>query len=798
MKFTLDWLKDHLETEKDLDTIVDTLTNIGLEIESVEDKSKTFNDFTVAEVIKAEQHPDADRLRVCSVKTIDGVFQVVCGAPNARTGMKGIFAPENSFIPGTGIRLKKSKIRGVESCGMLVSEKEMDISDEHDGIIEVEAKYNLGDKFIDVFNLNDPVIEINITPNRGDCLSVRGIARDLAAAGLGKLKENTLINNIAGTFESLVKWEKDFKGDEEYICPGVAGRYFKNVVNKESPLWLQQRLKAIGLRPISTLVDITNYITYDLGRPLHVYDADKIKGNLKMRFAKEKETCLTLDEAKYECRTDMIVIADNDKLHGIGGVMGGLDSGCSLDTKNVFLEVALFDPISVTKAGRYLKLQSDARYRFERGIDSSSIDWGVQAATKMIIDLCGGEVSKTVQTNILNTNVKQINFNTDKVTSLGGVEISIKEQKNILESLGFAVQEQNNILIITPPSFRPDIHDEADIVEEILRIYGFDKIPLIDIQDKDSKKNILNSNLKSFYKIKRVIANQGYLEAVTWSFMDKQVAKLVSDNVIEIKNPISSDLNVMRPSNVPNLLHAINLNKSKMINRGKLFEVGPIFSESLEDRQTNVATGISYGNISEGNWNSNSKDIDVFDIKADLMRILDSLNTPINNLNYEKIENKIFHPGKSSSLRIGKNIIANFGELNPILLKSMNIQNPVMAFEVFTDALGQFQNKKTSTIAAFDNNPFQMVERDFAFLFPNSVKADEIISKIKKIDKKLINKVSIFDVYEGDKIAKDTKSIAIRVLLQPLEKTFNDEEIESLSTQIIDVITINFKATLRK
>ena len=414
MKFTLDWLKDHLETKKDLDTIVDTLTNIGLEIESVEDKSKTFNDFTVAEVIKAEQHPDADRLRVCSVKTIDGVFQVVCGAPNARTGMKGIFAPENSFIPGTGIRLKKSKIRGVESCGMLVSEKEMDISDEHDGIIEVEAKYNLGDKFIDVFNLNDPVIEINITPNRGDCLSVRGIARDLAAAGLGKLKENTLINNIAGTFESLVKWEKDFKGDEEYICPGVAGRYFKNVVNKESPLWLQQRLKAIGLRPISALVDITNYITYDLGRPLHVYDADKIKGNLKMRFAKEKETCLTLDEAKYECRTDMIVIADNDKLHGIGGVMGGLDSGCSLDTKNVFLEVALFDPISVTKAGRYLKLQSDARYRFERGIDSSSIDWGVQAATKMIIDLCGGEVSKTVQTNILNTNVKQINLNTDK------------------------------------------------------------------------------------------------------------------------------------------------------------------------------------------------------------------------------------------------------------------------------------------------------------------------------------------------------------------------------------------------
>ena len=798
MKFTLDWLKDHLETEKDLDTIVDTLTNIGLEIESVEDKSKAFNDFTVAEVIKAEQHPDADRLRVCSVKTIDGIFQVVCGAPNARTGMKGIFAPENSFIPGTGISLKKSKIRGVESCGMLVSEREMGISDEHDGIIEVDTKYNLGDKFIDVFDLNDPVIEINITPNRGDCLSVRGVARDLAAAGIGQLKENTLLNNIEGTFESHIKWEKDFTGNEEYICPGVAGRYFKNVINKESPSWLQQRLIAIGLRPISALVDITNYITYDLGRPLHVYDADKIKGNLKMRFAKEKETCLTLDEVKYECKTDMVVIADNDKLHGIGGVMGGLESGCSIDTTNVFLEVALFDPISITKTGRYLKLQSDARYRFERGVDFTSIDWGVQAATKMIINLCGGEVSKTVQTNILDTDIKKINFNTDKVKSLGGVEISIKEQKNILESLGFVVEEKNNILIITPPSFRPDIDDETDIVEEILRIHGFDKIPLKDIQDKESKKNILNPNLKSFYKIKRVIANQGYLEAVTWSFMDENIAKLVSDNVIKIKNPISSDLNVMRPSNVPNLLQAINFNKSKMINKGKLFEVGPIFNENLDDRQINVATGISYGNISGGNWNSNSKDIDVFDIKLDLMQILDTINTPINNLNYEKIENKIFHPGKSSSLRIGKNIIANFGEINPILLKSMDIKNSVMAFEIFTDALAQFQSKKTSTIKAFDNNPFQMVERDFAFLFPKSVRADEIISKINKIDKKIINKVSIFDVYEGEKIEKDTKSIAIRVLLQPLEKTFKDEEIESLSAQIIDMIAINFKATLRQ
>jgi len=798
MKFTLSWLKDHLETNKDLNTIVDTLTNIGLEVEGVEDKSKTFNDFTVAKVLKAEKHPDSDRLKVCNVKSIDGTFQVVCGAPNVREGMKGIFAPENSFIPSTGVKLKKSKIRGVESCGMLVSEREMGISDEHDGIIEVDAKYSLGEKFIEIFNLDDPVIEINITPNRGDCLSIRGVARDLAAAGLGKLKENTLIKNIKGTFDSPIQWEKDFKGNEEYICPGVAGRYFKNVTNKESPTWLQQRLKAIGLRPISALVDITNYITYDLGRPLHVYDADKISGNLKMRFAKENETCLTLDEENRKCTNDMIVISDDQQLHGIGGVMGGLDSGCSIDTKNVFLEVALFDPISVTKTGRQLKLQSDARYRFERGIDSTSIEWGIAAATKMILDLCGGDVSKTAQTQVLETKQKIIDFNTDKIKSLGGVEVPKETQKSILESLEFHVSEKSNIFNITVPSFRPDIVGEADIVEEILRIYGFDRIPLTNISDNNNKKNVLSNELKSFYKIKRVIANTGYLEAVTWSFMDEKVAKLLSDNVIKIKNPISADLDVMRSSNIPNLLTAVNLNKSKMITSGKIFEVGPIFDATWEEKQVNVATAIGYGNVSGNNWNSKNKDIDVFDIKSDLMQILKSLNVPIDNFNYEAINNKTFHPGKSSSLRIGKNIVANFGELNPILLKSLDISNLVVAFEIFTETLAQFQSNKKSTISAFDNNPFQTVERDFAFLLPKTIKANDMVNKIKKIDKKIINKVTIFDVYKGEKIENDSKSIAIRVLLQPLEKTFTDEEIESISNQIIDTIISSFNAILRK
>jgi len=796
MKFTLSWLKEHLDTKADLNLITNTLTNIGLEIENVEDKSADYNNFTVAKVISAEKHPDADRLKVCKVQTISGTSQVVCGAPNARAGMMGIFAPENSFIPGTGIFLKKSKIRGVESSGMLVSEREMDLSDEHDGIIEVHDKYKIGEKFIKIFNLDDPIIEINITPNRSDCLSVRGIARDLAAAGLGKLKE-LKVKKISNSFTSPMKWKKIFNKDEEFICPGVAGRFFKNLKNGPSPTWLQRRLKAIGLRPISALVDITNYITYDLGRPLHVYDADKIKGDLIMRFAKNNEKCLTLDEINYDCSNDMVVIADEKQLHGIGGVMGGLESGCGLETTNVFLEVALFDPISVTKTGRKLKLQSDARYRFERGLDPESINWGVEVASMMINDLCGGECSDVVTTEINKISSKKIKFNTNKPYSLGGIEISVNDQISILESLGFSITRDKDSLNIIVPSFRPDIEGEADIVEEILRIYGFDKIPLTNIQKEEEKRNVLDSNLKSFYKIRRLLANNGYLEAVTYSFMDEIKAKIISKDLIKIQNPISADLNVMRPSIFPNLLESISSNKSKMYFSGKLFEVGPIFDNSYNNKQKNTATSIAYGLSDENNWLSNKKNIDVFDAKKDLFNILNDLNVPVDNLQYETINNNVYHPGKSSSLRIGRNIIAKFGELHPILLKAIDVDIPVVGFEIFIDSLEQFNIKKSSTKSAFDTNPYQMVERDFAFLSPKSIKAIDIVSKIKKIDKKIINKVTIFDVYEGDKLPADKKSIALRVLLQPQEKTFTDAEIEKISNQIIDLVTTDFDAILR-
>ncbi len=797
MKFTLSWLKDHLDTSSNLHTIIDTLTNIGLEIESIEDKSETYKYFTVGKVIKAEKHPDADKLKVCEVETIKGNFQVVCGAPNAITGMHGIFAPENSLIPGTGLHLKKTKIRGVDSCGMLVSEREMGISDEHEGIIEVDKKHKVGEKFVKIFNLDDPIIEINITPNRSDCLSVRGIARDLAAAGLGSLK-NLEFTKINDTFKSPLKWKKNFKNDQENICPGVAGRFFKNVKNGPSPQWLQQRLTAIGLRPISKLVDITNYITHDLGRPLHVYDADKISGNLTMRYAQDGEQCLALNEVKYNCTKQMVVISDDKELHGIGGVMGGLNSGCSLDTTNVFLEVALFDPVSVTKTGRKLNLQSDARFRFERGIDPESIYWGVEAASQMINNLCGGDCSEIVSTEILKNVSKQITFNTKMIHSYGGIDINIKEQIKILESLGFKVKKANDELNIIVPPYRPDIEGEADIVEEILRIYGFDKIPIREIQNSEEKRETLGSNLQPYYKAKRFIALNGYTEVVTWSFMDKTKANVIENELINLENPISIDLNVMRPSTFPNLLQSINPNKAKMYLSGKIFEVGPNFSNEFKDKQQNVASAIAYGLIDEDNWLSSTKNVDLYKIKADLFLVLQNLNVPIDNLIYDEIKNNIYHPGKSSSVKIGKNLIANFGELHPILLKTMDVDNQVFGFEIFLDNLTQFQNKKSSTKGSFDNNPYQMVERDFAFLFGKHVKAYEIINKIKKIDKKIINKITIFDIYEGDKLPDDKKSIALRVLLQPQEKTFTDEEIENISKKVIDLVTTEFEAVLRQ
>ena len=724
MKFTLSWLKDHLDTNAELSYISDTLTNIGLEVEHVEDKGEKFKNFTVAKVLSAEQHPDADRLKVCKVHTIKGDFQVVCGASNAKSGMMGIFAPENSYIPGTKVNLKKSKIRGVESCGMLLSERELGISDEHDGIIELKGGHKVGDLASTLYGFDDPLIEINLTPNRSDCLSVRGIARDLAAAGLGTLKK-IKIDKVKGDFISHIKWLRKFNKEDEHLCPGVSGRLFKNVKNLESPEWLKKKLTSIGLRPISALVDITNFVTFDLGRPLHVYDADKLNGNMVMRKAQNNEKCKTLDEKEYSLFDDMVVISDDKNLHGIGGLMGGLDSSCSLKTQNVFLEVALFDSISITKTGRKLNLQSDARYRFERGIDNTSIEWGVDIATQMILDLCGGTVSEIVTDKIKNKELNKLIYDSNLTLKNGGINIDVNQQINILKKLGFNSKPLKDSKIeIIIPSFRPDINDAADIVEEIIRIYGFDKIKPISLSKNiNQNEPILSPRLKSFYKSKRLIANRGYLETVTYSFMHGDEADFITNNKsIKIKNPISSDLDTMRPSTFPNLLSAINSNISRLYVNGKLFEVGPNFHGVNDEGQSMVATGICYGKSNLSSWSNENKYTNIYDIKSDVFYVLEQLNVPVLNLQNEELQNKFYHPGKSAQLRLGKNIISNFGEISPLILKRFDIKTAVYGFEIFLDELDQFQVKKISTKKAYDNNSLQLVERDFAFLFPKILK----------------------------------------------------------------------------
>jgi len=800
MKFTLSWLYEHLDTQVDIKIIETKLNNIGLEVETIQNRRDELKHFTVAEVINVKKHPDADRLKVCDVKTNNGNFQVVCGAPNVKAGMLGIFAPENSYIPGTKFNLKKSKIRGIESQGMLVSEREMGISDEHKVIIEIDQKYQIGDLFSEIFGLNDPIIEINVTPNRSDCLSVRGVARDLAATGIGELKKLE-IKKIEGSFDSQIKWQRKFNKDEEKLCPGVSGRFFKNIKNVESPDWLKNKLLAIGLRPISTLVDITNYITFDLGRPLHVYDADKINGNLSMRLAKDNEKCKTLDEKEYTLSSNMIVIADDSKLHGIGGVMGGMESGCSISTTNVFLEVALFDPISVTKTGRKLNLQSDARYRFERGIDNTSINWGVDKATEMILELCGGEASKITKDTNYKMKEKIIKYNFNKVHSLGGLDFDKKNQEEIFNKLGFKLSnndsDQCNVKV---PPYRPDIEGEADLVEEVLRIYGFDKIkPQSVTKDSKIKKEILNNNLKTFYKSKRIIASRGYFETVTWSFISSEYASFRNgkDNV-KIKNPISVDLDIMRSSIFPNLLNSINTNISRLYNNGKLFEVGPQFSGVEEKDQQMLATGINYGSAHRETWNSENRASDVFDIKSDVFFILEQLNVPIENLFYEKIEDNFYHPGKSAKLKIGKNVLAQYGEIHPFILQKFDIKTNVYGFEIDLDKISQFQIKKISTKSAYDNNSLQAIERDFAFLFNENITAIDIINTVKKIEKERIKKVIIFDVFVDKKLFKNMKSIAFKVVLQPIENTFTDNEIEKLSKKIISNVSNSLGGQLRQ
>lgn len=800
MKFTLSWLKDHLETDASLDEITDALTSLGLELEGVDDPAAALAPFTICHVREAKQHPNADRLRVCMVETGDGeTVQVVCGAPNARTGMKGVFAPAGSHIPGTGVDLKPGVIRGEESNGMLCSEREMGLSDDHDGIIDLPEDAPLGAAFAAYAGLDDPVIDIAITPDRGDCLGVRGVARDLAAKGLGTLKPLDL-SPAEGSYDSPLKWARsDDIGD---ACPYVAGRHFRGLTNGPSPDWMQRRLIAIGLRPISALVDITNYVSYDLGRPLHVFDAAKVKGDtLLMRKAKDGETILALDGRDYTLSDGMTVIADEAGPEGIGGVMGGELSGCTDETTEMFLEVALFDPIKVAETGRKLGIDSDARYRFERGLDTQSGDWGVHVATRMVAQLCGGEASHVVDAGAIPDNRKTIALRPERLETFGGLAVPTDEAVGILDSLGFETSVADGVITATTPTWRNDVEHEQCLIEEVLRVKSFDAIPAVSLErDEALSAQVLTLGQRRVAFAKKILAQRGMLEAVTWSFMAKdEVAGFGGDPaVLALANPISADLNAMRPSILPNLLAAAKRNAGRGYPDVALFEVGPAYRGRGPKDQDTVATGLRAGKTGPKHWNEAPRALDVFDAKADVVAILEACGAPVDKLQVSTDAPDWYHPGRSGCLRLGPNVLARFGEIHPGVTKRYDLRGRVAAFEVFMEAIPQPKTKKGAgkTRPLLRASAFQPVARDFAFLVDADLPAEKLVRAVIGADKVLITDASVFDVYQGEEL-EGRKSVALAVTLRPTEATLTDKEIESVADKIVAAANKHTGAVLR-
>ena len=798
MKFTLSWLKDHLETEASLDEIVAMLTHIGLEVDSVDNPGAKLQAFTVGEVIRADQHPDADRLRVCEVETGSGRVQVVCGAPNARSGMKGVFAPSGEYIPGIDITLKAAKIRGVESNGMLLSEREVGISDEHEGIIELPADAPLGAPFAQVMGLDDPVIDIELTPNRPDCTGIRGIARDLAAAGLGKLKPFKDAEPVNGTFESPIRWVIT---DDGNACPYVVGRYFRGVQNGPSPAWLQQLLRAVGLRPISALVDITNYVTMGLGRPLHVFDAKKLAGNeLTMRLARDGEEILALDGKTYRLDSTMTVIADPNGVHGIGGIMGGEVTGCTESTTDVFLEVALFEPNAVARTGRTLNLLSDARYRFERGVDTTSADWGAEVAARLVLDLCGGEASQPVPTGQAPDATDTITLRLDRARTLGGVDVPVDRQIRILEDLGFTVAKPNGkTLRAKTPTWRPDLHGEADLVEEIVRIYGIDKVEPVSLSRTTALPTpAIDLSQRRAGQVRRGLAAQGLNEAVTWSFVSGPHAAVFggASTALRLANPISADLDTMRPAILPNLIAAAARNTDRGTGDVALFEIGPQYRDDTPTGQDRVAAGVRLGNASPVHWAAKPQPVDAYQAKSDALAGLAAAGAPVDKLQTTADAPPWYHPGRSGVLRLGPNVLAHFGEVHPSILRSFELRGPLVVFEIMLDNVPQPKSKATAR-PPLHLSPFQPVHRDFAFVVGDQVTSDDIVRAAKTGDKALISDINVFDVYAGKGIDDGKKSVAITVTLQPTEATLTDAQIDAVAKKIVAAVERRTDGVLR-
>ncbi|WP_424990772.1 phenylalanine--tRNA ligase subunit beta [Fluviibacterium sp. S390] len=801
MKFTLSWLKEHLDTTASVDEIAETLTDLGLEVEEVVNPADRLGAFTLARVVKAEKHPDADKLRVCQVATDSGETQIVCGAPNAREGITVVLARPGTYIPGLDITIQVGKIRGVESHGMMCSEREMELSDEHNGIIELPSG-EIGERFIDWLAANDPakvdpVIEIAITPNRPDALGVRGIARDLAARGLGTLKPARDVT-VEGTFDSPIGVTIDAGTLDE--APLFQGRLIRGVRNGPSPAWLQARLKAIGLRPISALVDVTNFFTYDQNRPLHVFDADKVSGNLRVHHAEGGETLTALDEKDYTLEPGMVMISDDSGVESIAGIMGGLPTGCTEETVNVFLEAAVWEPIQIARTGRALKINSDARYRNERGIDPAFNGQAIEQATAMILELCGGEASNVVTAGAVPDVARAYKLDTDRVQSLVGMTIPAETQRATLEALGFVMDGD----MAQVPSWRPDVQGEADLVEEVARVASLTRLegkPLTRPTPRIARP-ILTPMQKRESTARRAAAARGYNECVTYSFIDQVSAELFGggSDATMLANPISSEMSHMRPSLLPGLLQAAGRNQARGFLDLALFEAGPVFHGGEPDEQEVQITGLLVGQTAARQVGTERRPVDVFDAKADAEAILAAIGAPA-KAQILRGMNGWWHPGRSGKICLGpKKVLAGFGELHPRTLEAMDVKGPAVAFAIHLAAV-PFPKAKGATRPALVLNDLQAVERDFAFVIDDGVEALTLVNAAAGADKALIESVHVFDEFRGEKaqaqMGEGKKSLAISVRLQPTDKTLKDKDIEAVADKIIAKVSKATGGTLR-
>ena len=799
MIITYSWLKEHLNTKANQAKTIEQLTSIGLEVEGVKDSKSELSEFKIAKILKTEKHPNADKLKVCDV-TLDGkkVIKVVCGATNARDGLLTIYAPPGATIPKSNFKLKVAKIRGIESSGMLCSESELNLSTESDGIIELRNRDSeIGKSYFQ--NKFEKVIDISVTPNRPDCLSVRGIARDLAASGFGsliKIKKTPLKQSFKQPIKVSISKDKNLG------CLAFGSCYIKNITNKESPSWLKDKIIALGLKPISAVVDITNYVMFDINRPLHAYNADKINKEIIVRNSKLGESFKALDNKNYKLQNNMCVISDKSNVLGLGGIIGGTSTSTELDTKNILLESAYFLPTSIRKTSRTLNISTDAKYRFERGIDPNSIKEGLELAVALIVKICGGSASKF---SIVGSDVqknKVVNLNVEKFKKVIGITISNVDANKILTSLGCKIKNSKKLLKVKIPTWRPDITQDIDLIEELIRIKGFDKIEIIEPEKKRSK-DTLNFSQKLFHLSQRALASKGYLEAITWSFTDSKIDKQLAKGEAEIKifNPISSDLDVLRRSIFSNLIIHLKKNHDRGYEDLSFFEVGPVFFGKNPGEQQIVVGGLRSGLVNRKSWLEKSRNVDIFDIKADVIRTLIDLGLEESDLFVSSNTKNCYHPGRSGSVNLKSEKgphLAYFGELHPGIITNLDFKEKnIFGLEIFLKNIPEPNNKVRVSKKNYTTSDFQKSERDFAFVIDKAIEVGELENIIKKTDDSIVKKVITFDVFEGQNIPEGKKSVAINVVIQSQDKTLTESDLDQISQKIINTVKEKTGATIR-